>query len=74
MPDRAVGQSQLLAQILQAEPVGFHQNLHRALLRPGQAAALNQRFDGPVYDLPHRAQIAIEFPGHVRKLRFGHLP
>ena len=74
MPDRAVGQSQLLAQILQAEPVGFHHHLHRTLLRPGQAAALDQRFDGPFDDLPHCAQIAVEFPGQAGKLRFGHLP
>ena len=71
--DRAVSQSHLLAQVLQAEAIGFHQHLHRALLWPGQAAALDQRLDGTVDDLPHCAQIAVEFSCHVGKLRFAHL-
>src|SRR5260370_11864667 len=70
--DRPLSQTQLLAQILQAEPLGFHQHPHRALLRPGQAAALDHRLNGPVDDLPHGPQITVEFPHQVGKLQVSH--
>ena len=57
--------------------IGFNTAIYSVvnafLLRPGQAASLDQRFDRPFDDLPHYAQIAVEFPSRGGKLRFGHL-